>query len=85
LAFEAGTMLAEQDCAHFVQRSDEDTEPAQVQSRPRNQRGQPLHDLLRRRHLVRGAAARVGLGLRPHLADGVASRVHVGNRRTGAS
>ena len=44
--------------------------PNEVQPRPRHQRGQPLHELQRAHHQVRGSVAPRRLELQLHLSGG---------------
>jgi len=54
-----------------------------VQARPRHQGSQPLHELQRRHHQVRGAVAPGRLQLQHDLPGGVALGAFVGQRRAG--
>jgi len=58
-------------------------EADQVQPRPRHQRSQPLHELQRRHHQVRGAVAPGGLQPQHHLPGRVALHALVGRGRAG--
>ena len=58
-------------------------EPNEVQPRPGHQRRQPLHELQRRHHQMRGPVAPGGLELEHHLPGGVGLYALVGERRAG--
>ena len=60
--------------AQFGIRCQHAVEPDQVQPWPWHQRREPLHELQRRHHQVRGAVAPGGLELEHHLASGI--RLH---------
>jgi hypothetical protein len=58
-------------------------EPDEMQPRPWHQRGQPMHELQRAHHQVRGAVAPRGLELELHLPGGVELHPLLRQRRPG--
>ena len=73
-------LLRHPQCAHLGVGCQHTMEADQVQPRPRHQRGQPLHELQRRHHQVRGAVAPGGLERDHHLTGGVGLYAFVGQR-----
>ena len=82
LALVASTpWFAKRGSAHFAKRSYADTNADQMQPRPGRPCGQPLHELQRRHHQLRGPVAPSCLELEHHLPGGVGLHAFVGQCR----